>query len=461
MNAIFQRRLLDAAIRNDFMCFLWMVYQTIDPAANYKPNWHYEAFFEIARDMINRKPGKKVICAPPRSGKSIFFVALAAWTMGHDPTRKIICISYSKELAVKFSNDFRRIVKSEWYRRAFPHTVVADWKDTEGETHFTAGGYRLGTSVSGGSTGRGGDHVFWDDPIKLQDAQYDTQRESVNRNILNASVSRLNDRLRGSVLGCMQRVHFLDVVGVLPDGYEIHNFPAIAMEDETISLGGGRQHHRKVGEALHPEREPVSLLLQIKKDLGDEEFLAQWQQLPVPPGGLIIKKEWIYYYDELPRGGYYLLSWDTAGKVGPRNSYSVCTVWYRKDRISYLVDVIRGRFDFPTLRDTAIELVKRYKPRVVLIEEASTGIALEADLRRAVGCTVKLLPVVGDKVGRLYDVTGKFASRNVQFPRNARFMTDLLEELLRFPQSQFSDQVDSISQALAYEGSTYTLDYIR
>lgn len=461
MNAIFQRRLLDAAIRNDFMCFLWMVYQTIDPAANYKPNWHYEAFFEIARDMINRKPGKKVICAPPRSGKSIFFVALAAWIMGHDPTRKIICISYSKELAAKFSNDFRRIVKSEWYRRAFPHTVVADWKDTEGETHFTAGGYRLGTSVSGGSTGRGGDHVLWDDPIKLQDAHYDTQRESVNRNILNASVSRLNDRLRGSVLGCMQRVHFLDIVGVLPDGYEIHNFPAIAMEDEMISLGGGRYHHRKVGEALHFEREPVSLLLQIKEDVGEEEYLAQWQQMPVPPGGLIIKKEWIYYYDELPRGGYYFLSWDTAGKVGPRNSYSVCTVWYRKERISYLVDVIRGRFDFPTLRDTAIELVKRHKPRVVLIEEASTGIALGPDLRRAVGCTVKFLPVVGDKVGRLFDVTGKFASRNVQFPRNAPFMTDLLEELLRFPQSQFSDQVDSISQALAYEGSTYTLDHIR
>ncbi len=37
-------------------------------------------------------------------------------------------------------------------------------------------------------------------------------------------------------------------------------------------------------------------------------------------------------------------------------------------------------------------------------------------------------------------------------------MQALLEELLRFPQSKFSDQVDSISQALAYEGSTYTLD---
>ncbi len=197
MNAIFKHRILNAAIRTDFMCFLWMVFQTIDPAANYKPNWHYEAFFEIAQYMINRVRGKKVVCAPPRSGKSMFFsVALTAWILGHDPTRKIVCISYSKELAAKFANDFRRVVKSEWYRRAFPHTVVADWKDTEVETHFTAGGYRLGTSIAGMLLGRGGDHVIWDDPIKLQDAHYDTKREWVNKNLLSASISRLNDGIQ-------------------------------------------------------------------------------------------------------------------------------------------------------------------------------------------------------------------------------------------------------------------------
>ena len=35
-----------------------------------------------------------------------------------------------------------------------------------------------------------------------------------------------------------------------------------------------------------------------------------------------------------------------------------------------------------------------------------------------------------------------------------------LHELLRFPQSKHSDQFYSISQALAYVGSTYTLDNI-
>ena len=36
--------------------------------------------------------------------------------------------------------------------------------------------------------------------------------------------------------------------------------------------------------------------------------------------------------------------------------------------------------------------------------------------------------------------------------------SDLLAELLAFPNGRHDDQVDSISQALAYEFSGYTLD---
>ena len=40
----------------------------------------------------------------------------------------------------------------------------------------------------------------------------------------------------------------------------------------------------------------------------------------------------------------------------------------------------------------------------------------------------------------------------------AAFLPNLEAELLAFPQSKTDDQVDSISQALAYEFSGYTLD---
>ena len=43
----------------------------------------------------------------------------------------------------------------------------------------------------------------------------------------------------------------------------------------------------------------------------------------------------------------------------------------------------------------------------------------------------------------------------VASPKGASFLPELEAELLMFPQGKTDDQVDSISQALAYKGSTY------
>jgi phage terminase large subunit-like protein len=43
----------------------------------------------------------------------------------------------------------------------------------------------------------------------------------------------------------------------------------------------------------------------------------------------------------------------------------------------------------------------------------------------------------------------------VLFPKNAPFLPELLRELLAFPMSRTDDQVDSISQALAYKHKSF------
>ena len=55
----------------------------------------------------------------------------------------------------------------------------------------------------------------------------------------------------------------------------------------------------------------------------------------------------------------------------------------------------------------------------------------------------------------MYIQQAKFAAGRVLFPRNAPFLGELERELLMFPQSRHDDQVDSITQALAYEGTGY------
>ena len=172
----------------------------------------------------------------------------------------------------------------------------------------------------------------------------------------------------------------------------------------------------------------------------------------------MIKRPWLRYYDEIPKDISYsriIQSWDTAAKDGAQNDWSVCTTWLVADDNYYLLDLVRDRFEYPLLRDTAIELANRFKPHEILIEEACTGIALAQELRDKGDFFVNPVKIDRDKQGRLYVQQAKFVAGRVWFPKNAPFLPELEAELLTFPQSRHDDQVDSISQALAYDGDGY------
>jgi predicted phage terminase large subunit-like protein len=118
------------------------------------------------------------------------------------------------------------------------------------------------------------------------------------------------------------------------------------------------------------------------------------------------------------------------------------------------MDVTRGRYEYPRLKETALTLAERYKPDVILIEDASTGSPLAQELRLA-GRPIRKVPIERDKVARLYVQQAKFENGQVLFPKGAHFLPALEAELLTFPQSKNDDQVDSISQALASTASKY------
>src|SRR6201988_428272 len=113
---------------------------------------------------------------PPRTLKSIAAsVAFPAFVLGHDPSRRIICVSYSGDLAKKNANEFRAGIEAALYRSAFPSTRGGPYKNSETEIELTARGFRLATSVGGTLTGRGGDIIVIDDPLKPDDALSETQ----------------------------------------------------------------------------------------------------------------------------------------------------------------------------------------------------------------------------------------------------------------------------------------------
>ena len=113
-------------------------------------------------------------------------------------------------------------------------------------------------------------------------------------------MSRLDNKQTGAIIVVMQRVHLDDLSGFLSnssDDWEVLSLPAIAEVEEHIPIGNGKVHHRQIGEALHPARESLDTIRKQQQIMGPDVFAAQYQQSPVPPGGAMIKRAWLRYYD--------------------------------------------------------------------------------------------------------------------------------------------------------------------
>jgi predicted phage terminase large subunit-like protein len=448
-----EERKFQALLRADFRAFVHKAFTTLCPGQDYVSTWHVEAIAWQLERVRRGEIRRLIINMPPRSLKSIMAsVAFPAFVLGHQPSRRIICVSYSGDLSRKHSNDFRALIESHWYRAAFTATRIGAFKDSETEIEFSARGFRLATSVGGTLTGRGGDIIVIDDPLKPDDALSETKRSAANQWFANTLLSRLDDKRSGAIVIVMQRVHMDDLTGFVTgqsEEWEILNLPAIAEADEVIPISDTEIHCRKAGEALSPVREPIAVLENLKIQLGSDAFSAQYQQTPAPPGGAMVKRHWVRRYgEELPPHAERLMtvqSWDTASKGGPHNDWSVCTTWILTRRKRwYLLDVWRRRVDYPA---AVRNLAKQWSARRVLVEDAVTGTALVQELRETIWGIVAVKPV-GDKASRMAVASAKFEAGQVFLPERAEWLPDLEAELFAFPGARHDDQCDSISQAL-------------
>jgi hypothetical protein len=253
-----RRALRNAILRQDLASFIRKTVTTLSPGAPFLDNWHIHAIAwhleQVRRGAIRRL----IINMPPRSLKSISAsVAFPAFVLGHEPTRHVICVSYAQDLAANLMNSFRVLVETPWYREAFPAMRTAG-KNSESEVETTWRGVRLATSVGGTLTGRGGDLIIIDDPLKPQDALSAAKRESTNQWYANTLLSRLDDKRTGAIIIVMQRVHMDDLPGFVTaqsDEWTVLNLPAITLESERIRIGDEHWKWRREGDLLHPERE--------------------------------------------------------------------------------------------------------------------------------------------------------------------------------------------------------------
>jgi predicted phage terminase large subunit-like protein len=113
-----------------------------------------------------------------------------------------------------------------------------------------------------------------------------------------------------------------------------------------------------------------------------------------------------------------------------------------------LLDAKKGRWDFPELKQMAMEAYKFWEPETVIIEAKASGMPLTHELRNMGIPVVNFTPSRGnDKVSRVHSVSTLFESGMIWAPDES-WAHEVIEECAAFPNGEHDDLVDSTTQAL-------------
>ena len=234
-----------------------------------------------------------------------------------------------------------------------------------------------------------------------------------------------------------------------PDSLPWHEvrFPALM---EVVRDG------QTVQTSLWPEQWPLEQLLAKKAGMAPQYWNAQYMQTPTSEEGALVKREWWRKWEasKPPKCSIILQSWDTAHGKNDSADPSAVTTWgiffneeEEKDQI-ILLDAWKGRKEFPELKKFAFEYYNDWEPDMVIIEKKAAGAPLIQEMR-ATGLPVhEFSPSRGnDKRVRVNAIADIFSSGMVWAP-DTRWAQEVIDEMAEFPNGEFDDLVDTVSQAL-------------
>lgn len=476
-------RLRDAS--ESFLGFVKLLY----------PDWQLPGFqIELIEALDALEKGtlgtnNLLITMPPRHAKSTFGTVLfPSYFMARRPNRYIMSCSYNSQLAMDFGRQVRQVVEDKSVPQAFPDFILSTesraadvWRTQEGGAYFAVG-------VGGTTSGRPANLLLVDDPIKSrEDAESMTQRNKTWNYYTSALATRLQPEGDGTPpkqIIILTRWHPDDLAGRLQatddwreNRWSHINFPAIKMTqgkikmsrralppshpqhiatpEEYIKTSPYKRHvYPEEEAALWPERFSLDDLKRRQR-LNPREFASLYQQQPYIEGGNLIKTEWWRQYpaDLSPENFTTLvIAVDTAFKKTESADYSVAVIaGMDRNGDIYIVDVLRGKFDFPELKQRLIRLNNRWRGRglrAMYIEDKASGQSLIQELKRESGMSIIPYKVVHDKVARVNAILPIIEGGRVFIPETAQWLDEFIDECVSFPGGSHDDQVDAVTMAI-------------
>lgn len=385
---------------------------------------------------------------PPRHGKSwLTSWWFPVWFLLFWPHKRIILASYQAQFAASWGRRVRNTIAEiggDFGVYLAPDSTAADRWDT------TADGGMITAGVGGAITGRGGDLLIVDDPVKSgPEAASETMRAKTWDWFTSTAYTRLEPG--GSALVMQTRWHQADLYGKLEAGEEGEAqtawdqivLPAIAETNDPIG--------RPLGAALWPARYDEAALDRKRKGVLEYNWLAQYQQRPVQKGGGMFKRVDFEPVPARPTAGvlFRIRTWDLAASTSEAAKRTAGVLFcITNDGLGYIEDSICGQWE-PAERDQLVRHTAEVDGRQVLVlieqEPGSGGIAQIETLKRILyGYAVEGSPATGSKevrAGPVATAVGTHRIRIVQGPWNPVF----LAETDGFPLGDYSDQVDALA----------------
>ena len=411
---------------------------------------HIELINNKVLDAVNGKTQRLCIFCPPRHGKStLISLFLPVWYLHTHPHNQVILCSYSDDFAASWGRKVRNTIKENEERLGI---MLDESSAAVNRFHLSEyGGGMVTAGVGGAITGRGADLLILDDVVKnAEDANSQTIRERTWEWYISTAYTRLNPGDTPVIL-IMTRWHQDDLASRLltsmedgsGDTWEVVNLPAFAVEDDILG--------RKPGEALWPDRFPVDVLNQKKKVLGSYYFSAMYQQRPQPPGGGLLKKAWLRYYDRPPRDLVHYMGADLAISTKESSDYT-CTAVVGVDQGNgdcYVLDLTRSRITFPE----QLALIKRkaseFNPALIALESTAYQAALPQMLRKETNLPIREVKPFRDKVTRITSRFVMFENGKVFLPKSHLLLENFIDEYIYFPKGKHDDLLDAVEIALS------------
>ena len=270
---------LNAIYRTDFEAFMRKCFRFLNVGQRLGDDPYLVYLCYVAAQIAKGWIRRQVINLPPAHLKTFLFsIAMVAWILARDPTKRIMIVTNANALAEQITYAIRDIMRSGWFKELSDTRLAADWASAA-DFKTTKGGRVFATSADGKFTGQRADIIIVDDLLDIDEAHNDARVHEVNNKFDTKIETRLNNARTGIIVIVAHRLHDIDLSAhvMAQGGWDKLALEMVAERDRSYPTEAGAFEKSK-GEQLRPGYFTRKKIKRLRETAAVPEFRLLYQQ---------------------------------------------------------------------------------------------------------------------------------------------------------------------------------------